>query len=69
MSRYLSQFLLEGSEKRYNYLDLARELKKWNMKVAVITGVTGALGAVTKGFVLENMKKVDNWIPYKVQHC
>ena len=35
---------LKESEKRYKYLDLARELKKkqWNIKVTVITIVIGA---------------------------
>ena len=45
---------LKESEKRDNYLDLARELKKnqlWNMKVTVIPIVNGALGTVTKGLV------------------
>ena len=37
------------SEKKYNYLDLARELKKlWNMKVTVVPIVIGALGTITK---------------------
>ena len=36
--------------KRDKYLDLARELKKlWNMKVAIMPIVIGALGTVTKG--------------------
>ena len=40
---------LKESEKRDNYLDLARELKKlWNMKMTVILIVIGALGTVTK---------------------
>ena len=40
---------LKESEKRDNYLDLARELKKlWNMKVTVMPTVTGALGTETK---------------------
>ena len=44
---------LKGSEKRYKYLDLAREQKKklWNMKVTVIPIVTGPLGKVTKGLL------------------
>ena len=38
------------SKKKYNYLDLARELKKlWNMKVTIIPSVIGAFGTVTKG--------------------
>ena len=40
---------LKESEKMDRYLDLARELKKmWNMKVAFIPIVIGALGIVTK---------------------
>ena len=43
---------LNESEKRYKYLDFARELKKlWNMKVIVIPIVIGALDTVTKGMV------------------
>ena len=45
---------LKESEKRYKYLDLARELKiLWNMKVTVIPIVIGALDTVTKGLVQE----------------
>ena len=37
-------------EKRDNYLDLARELKKlWNMKVSVVPLVIGAFATVTEG--------------------
>ena len=37
-------------EKKDKYLDLARELKKlWNVKVAIIPILIGALGTVTKG--------------------
>ena len=40
---------LKECEKKYKYLDLARELKKlWNMKVALIPIVIGAFGTVTK---------------------
>ena len=43
---------LKECEKRDRYLDLARELKKlWNMKVAIIPIVIGALGTITKGLV------------------
>ena len=43
---------LKESEKRYKYVDLARELKKiWNMKVTVIPIVIGALCTVTHGLV------------------
>ena len=50
---------LKESEKRYKYLDLARELKKlWSMKVTAIPVVIGALGTVTKRLVqgLEDLK-------------
>ena len=50
---------IKVKEKRDNYLDLARELKKlWNMKVTVIPIVIGALSTVTKGLVqaLENLE-------------
>ena len=40
---------LKECERRYKYLDLARELKKlWNMKVTIIPIVIGAFGTVTK---------------------
>ena len=40
---------LKESEKKDNYLDLARELKKlWNMKVTIVPIVIGALGSITK---------------------
>ena len=40
---------VKESEKRYKYLELARELRKqWNMKVTVISVVTRALGTVPK---------------------
>ena len=43
---------LKESEKRDNYLDLARELKKlWNMKVKFMLIVIGAFGTVTKGLL------------------
>ena len=43
---------LKECEKKDNYLDLARELKKlWKMKVTIILIVIGALGIVTKGLV------------------
>ena len=39
---------LKESEKRDNYLDLAREWKKrWKMKVTVMPIVIGSLGTVT----------------------
>ena len=43
---------LKESEKKYNYLDRARELKKlWNMKVTIVLIVIGSLGTVTKGLL------------------
>ena len=40
---------LKESEKKDNYLDLARELKKlWNMKITIVPIVIGPLGTVTK---------------------
>ena len=40
---------LKECEKKDNYLDLGRELKKlWNMKVTIIPIVIGAFGTVTK---------------------
>ena len=41
---------LKECEKKDNYLDLAKELKKlWNMKVTIVPIVIGALGTITKG--------------------
>ena len=42
---------LKECERKDEYLDLARELKKtlWNMKVTIIPIVVGAFGTVTKG--------------------
>ena len=43
---------LKECEKRDEYLDLARELKKlWNMKVTIIPIVIGDFGTVTKGLL------------------
>ena len=57
---------LKECEKRYKYLDLARELKKLrNMKVTMIPIVIGALGTVTKGLV-QGLK--DEWRPFKLLH-
>ena len=43
---------LKENEKKDNYFDLARELKKlWNMKVTIIPIVIGAFGTVTKGLL------------------
>ena len=43
---------LKECEKKYKYLDLARELKKlWNMKVTIVPIVSGAFGTMTKGLL------------------
>ena len=43
---------LKESEKKDEYLDLAKELKKlWNMKMSFILIVISALGTVTKGLI------------------
>ena len=43
---------LKECEKKYKYLDLARELKKlWNMQVTIIPIVIGTFGTVTKGLL------------------
>ena len=43
---------LKECEKKDNYLDLARELKKlWNMQVTIIPIVIGAFGTVTEGLL------------------
>ena len=50
---------LKDTEKRNKYLELVGELKDiWNMKVAVIPIVTGALGTIPNGLVqgLEDLK-------------
>ena len=39
---------LKECEKKDKYLDLARELKNWNMLVTIIPIVIGAFGTVTK---------------------
>ena len=45
---------LEECEKRDEYLDVARELKKlWNMKISIIPMVIGVLVTVTKGLFQE----------------
>ena len=39
-------------EKKYKYLDFARELKKlWNKKVTIVPIVIGAFSTVTKGLL------------------
>ena len=48
----LTPIKLKECEKKDNYLDLARELKKlWNMQVTIIPIVVGAFGTVTKGYL------------------
>ena len=43
---------LKECEKKYKYLDLARELKKlWNMKVTIVPIVIGAFSTITKGLL------------------
>ena len=43
---------LKECEKKDQYLDLARELKKlWNMNVTIIPIVIGVLGTVTEGLL------------------
>ena len=43
---------LKENEKKDNYLDLVRELKKlWDLKGTVIPIVIDAFGAVTKGLI------------------
>ena len=43
---------LKESEKKNNYLDVARKLKKqWNIKVTIIQIVIGDLGTVPKGLI------------------
>ena len=50
---------LKESEKKDNYLDLARELKKlWNMKITIVPIVIGALGTITKG-LLKGLKDLE----------
>ena len=47
-----NRIILKESEKKDNYLDLARELKKlWNMKVTIVPIVIGVLGTITKGLL------------------
>ena len=53
---------LKDCEKKYKYLELARELKKlWNMKVTIVPIVIGALGTITKGLLkgLEDLEVVE----------
>ena len=53
---------LKESEKKYKYLDLARELKKlWNMKVTIIPFMIGAFGTITKG-LLKGLGGLGGWV-------
>ena len=53
LSQLTTKVKLKESEKKNEYQDLAREMKKkmCNMKVTVIPTVIGTLGTVTKGLV------------------
>ena len=60
------------NQKRVNYLDLARELKKlWIIQVTVIPVVFGALGMIPKGLVRrqEELKIGDQAETIQLQHC
>ena len=62
---------LKECEKKYKYLDLARELKKlWNMQGTIIPIVIGAFGTVTKELLkgLEELELVEEWRQSKQQH-
>ena len=49
-----SKVKMKKSEKRDQYLDLARELKElWNKKVTVVPIIVCALGTIHKGLVKE----------------
>ena len=46
------RIILKECEKKYKYLDFARELKKlWNMEVTIVPIVIGALGTIIKGLL------------------
>ena len=66
---------LKESEKRYKYLDLARERKKtkklWNMKMTVTPIVFAALGTVMKGVFrrLEDLEIRERMETIHLQHC
>ena len=50
---------LKECEKKDQYLDLARELKKlWNMKVTIVQIVIGVFGAINKG-LLKGLEDLD----------
>ena len=53
---------LKESQKRDEYLDLAKEMKKklWNMKVTVIPVVIGALGTATK-WLVQGLEDLVSW--------
>ena len=60
---------LKESEKKDEYFDLARELKKlWNMQVTIIPIVIGAFGTVTKELLKGLEDLGDEWRPFKLQH-
>ena len=62
---------LKEFEKRDEYLDLARELKRlWNMKVTIMPIGIGAFATVTKGlfFSWGIWKLSAEWRPSKQQH-
>ena len=46
---WINSVKLNKSEKRDNYVDLARELKIWNIKVRVMPILIGTFGTVTIG--------------------
>ena len=49
------------SEKKNKYVDLTRELKKlWNLKVAFIPIIIGALDTVTKGLIKGQNGRLEN---------
>ena len=55
---------LKESEKKDEYLDVARELKKlWNMKMTIIPIVIGAFGTVTKGLLKVVPEDLEGWRP------
>ena len=60
---------LKESEKRDEYLDLAKELKKvWNMNVSVIPNVFVTLGTVTKGLV-KGLEELEIWGRVETIQC
>ena len=62
---------IKESQKKGNYLDLARELKKlWNIKVTVIPVVIGTLSTIPQGSVrrLEEFDFEDEPRSFKLLH-